>query len=959
MPQNATHFQEEVTEFDLFLSHNAHEKKIVARIAERLLDEFSIRCWIDEWDLPGGTEWAAAIDRALRQCRAAAIVLGPAGWGDSHLLEARVALEIARQKPEFIVIPVLLPGATADAMAVVGEIFSAKHRIKLTGDDSLRQLAFAVNGEAHGPPVMTPFVIRRDAHRWRASGDDRGLLYRGVELQKAQQLAMSGDLDDEALTFLTASANEEKRTYERERTRSRRIIATLTAMVTALIAATYFAYAERTAAKREAARAVAQQLVANRMRRVADTRLQQVTAQNQRASAANLLEISQRLYNDEPWTALRFAAEAMVRAPRTDQALAARALQTLRDMVAAGRLSRIAVSAEKPIAVPDSDFFIVNEAISAILRRRFDGTVAARLPLKVEGVVNPAKGERVPYFLVKYGYQQQELRRKRDGSVVSEFSVESLARVAPSLTRMEYFGGVAELRCDERDTISVELPKDAKVEVSGDRRMFAVAAKSQAGVALFDSRCRRIALPKDTTAAIFDERSDRYVVLRQGSRGELRSTMTDTIVELRGEVNAAQFVGDRLFVTYAAGTSEMCDRDGHVVMSWPDVVRVEAVPGTSDARVTQRSGATALLDVRTDQRKTADIVMGDTAYTTRNVGAQKYFVEERFARPGVLYDILSTATREKALTTTALGQSPGTSWVVAVQGEHPLLFNLADGRQVPMAKAGFKRVPLHTMNSVVPDHPSISLFAWRDVPVMVVSSLPSEVRRVSDGSLVATMPARCEYPTLSPDSASFAVDCEHVMHEYADGGQLVRADATIHSAHSGRMIASLTSFGRDVQFTRHGTMAFSSTAAMYHLRGGGLFRGRSLQISDSREWLALQYGTTRSELWQDDGPRSLAGPVAALPDGAVLIGADTSGRRVVIWEPNGATLLLAADFLAARRRHPDTTPEGTLRDACTLIKSFSPALPAVDRFSLGEPLRACGDARNSPAVTTPARATRR
>jgi hypothetical protein len=271
--------------FDLFLSHNAAEKGVVARVAARLLDEFSIRCWLDEWDLAGGTEWEAAIVGALRQCRAAAIFLGPAGWGEAHLREAHAALERARETPEFQVIPVLLPGASVDAIAVLGDLFSRKHRIALSDSNALRRLALAMRGEAHGPPVMTVFVIRRDAQRWHTSNGDRSLLYRGAVLREAQQLAMdaAGDVDAEALRFLAVSAEEEKQLLEREQRRNRRIIASLTAMVILLATVTFFALTQRQAALRETARAIAQKRIAEEQRRVADARRLQVVAETRRA----------------------------------------------------------------------------------------------------------------------------------------------------------------------------------------------------------------------------------------------------------------------------------------------------------------------------------------------------------------------------------------------------------------------------------------------------------------------------------------------------------------------------------------------------------------------------------------------------------------------------------------------------------------------------------------------------
>jgi len=678
--------------FDLFLSHNNNEKDIVSRAAARMLDEFSVRCWLDEWDLAAGTEWETAIDSALRQCRAAAVFLGPSGWGDAHMREARAALERAQANPEFLVIPVLLPGAAPEAMAVLGDFFSRKHRIELTDDDALRRLVLAVRGEAHGPPVMTAFVIRRDAQRWYVSNGDRSLLYRGAALQEAQRMAIqgSGDFDDASFRFLAASAQKEKQ-------RTRGIIGSLTAIAVALTAVTVFALVQRQIAKRETARALVNQRVAEEQRRVADARRREVTAQMQRASTANLMELGQRLYEDEPRTALRLAAEALARAPSGDKALAQRVLSSVRDMVSSGRLARVAVSAEKPIAVGDTDLFVINESAGSTLRRRFDGSVVTRLPLKVENVISDETAppaERVPYFLLKYGDQQQELRRKRDGSVVTQYSVDSAVRATPSFVLIKYFGGETELRRDDRDTVPLPLaatepkvtpiegsqcfavtypsavielrsslngktigtlPGFLSIETSGDQRMFAIAYSEKSlayegggtlasgnRVALFDSHCGRVPLPERAAAVIFDRQSSRYVAAYHGRDGEIRSTGSSEVTSLPAPVDDAVFIGERLFVTYQNSITQMRSYDGRVLAAWPNVLRVDAVPGTKRALVTLLDDTRDLVDLETGEQQAVDVKGWiDTRETPSDAGPLQYFVMTQNTGQGIVYEIHS------------------------------------------------------------------------------------------------------------------------------------------------------------------------------------------------------------------------------------------------------------------------------------------------------------------------------
>jgi len=304
------------------------------------------------------------------------------------------------------------------------------------------------------------------------------------------------------------------------------------------------------------------------------------------------------------------------------------------------------------------------------------------------------------------------------------------------------------------------------------------------------------------------------------------------------------------------------------------------------------------------------------------------------------------------LTTDAVTSSTTTPWVVAAEGEHPLLFNLRDGRIVRVPDAGIERIPLHKLSwgreVVIPNHPSITLRAWRGVPFMIIGSVPAQMRRVSDGSLIAVLADRCGATFSSPDGTLMAVRLEHVVQEYPFNGRtrsrLMRADAALYSTRTARKVATFAGAGSGIKFTAHEAFAYVEGAAEVHdLLNGASLTGRALQISGGNDWFAVQYGTTKSELWHDDGAASLHHPIARLPDGAVLIGADVTGRHVLVWEPNGATLLIAGDILLDLGRNPPATSAAVLRAACAVVNSLPNKLSPFDRFALGEPLRACGD----------------
>src|SRR3954447_26451273 len=99
--------------YDVFLSHASTDKPLVEELARRLARE-DLRPWLDKWNLIPGTAWQPAVERALSEWAACAVVIGPGELGPWHHEEMRLA--ISRRVGEgdrgraFRVIPVLLPG---------------------------------------------------------------------------------------------------------------------------------------------------------------------------------------------------------------------------------------------------------------------------------------------------------------------------------------------------------------------------------------------------------------------------------------------------------------------------------------------------------------------------------------------------------------------------------------------------------------------------------------------------------------------------------------------------------------------------------------------------------------------------------------------------------------------------------------------------------------------------------
>jgi GTPase SAR1 family protein len=108
--------KEETTDFDVFLCHNTVDKPAIRQMAQRLR-EHGILPWLDEAELIPGRPWQEELERQIGHIRAAAVFVGPTGFGPWQNQEMRAFLSefIDRQCP---VIPVLLPAAAVPELPV-------------------------------------------------------------------------------------------------------------------------------------------------------------------------------------------------------------------------------------------------------------------------------------------------------------------------------------------------------------------------------------------------------------------------------------------------------------------------------------------------------------------------------------------------------------------------------------------------------------------------------------------------------------------------------------------------------------------------------------------------------------------------------------------------------------------------------------------------------------------------
>ena len=93
--------------YDLFLSYNSADHRIVEEVAHKLADAGLKELFLDRWNLLIGTRWRPMLEKALGSSKAVAIFVGPGEMGSWQQKEVDIALDLQSKSPSFPVIPVL------------------------------------------------------------------------------------------------------------------------------------------------------------------------------------------------------------------------------------------------------------------------------------------------------------------------------------------------------------------------------------------------------------------------------------------------------------------------------------------------------------------------------------------------------------------------------------------------------------------------------------------------------------------------------------------------------------------------------------------------------------------------------------------------------------------------------------------------------------------------------------
>ncbi|HEY2293642.1 MAG TPA: TIR domain-containing protein [Thermoanaerobaculia bacterium] len=146
----------EKPKYDVFLSHATPDKPAVEELA-RILTNRGFSPWLDKWNLIPGDPWQEAIEKALEDCAACAVCLGPSGTGPWQNEEMRAAIDqrVSDRSRQFRVIPVLLPGSERGEPSRYPAFLRAttwvEFRETLDDEKALHRLICGIRGIPPGP----------------------------------------------------------------------------------------------------------------------------------------------------------------------------------------------------------------------------------------------------------------------------------------------------------------------------------------------------------------------------------------------------------------------------------------------------------------------------------------------------------------------------------------------------------------------------------------------------------------------------------------------------------------------------------------------------------------------------------------------------------------------------------------------------------------------------------------
>jgi len=136
--------------YDVFVSYSRADKRHAAEMDSVLRDK-GLKTFFDHRNLAAGLPWVRALEQAINAAKAAIVLIGPRGLGNTQQYERELAIVRQTRDPAFPVVPVILPETTTDPpfdfLRVLTWIdFSHVTRVS-DAPDVLEQLLMAIHGQ--------------------------------------------------------------------------------------------------------------------------------------------------------------------------------------------------------------------------------------------------------------------------------------------------------------------------------------------------------------------------------------------------------------------------------------------------------------------------------------------------------------------------------------------------------------------------------------------------------------------------------------------------------------------------------------------------------------------------------------------------------------------------------------------------------------------------------------------
>ena len=136
--------------YDVFVSYSRADWRHAADIDSTLRAK-GLRPFFDRRNLAPGLPWVRALEQTIGSAKAAIVLIGPRGLGNTQQYERDLAFYRQTRDPKFPVVPVILPGTTTDLPFNFMQLLTwvdFSHIDKVSdAPEELSRLATAVRGE--------------------------------------------------------------------------------------------------------------------------------------------------------------------------------------------------------------------------------------------------------------------------------------------------------------------------------------------------------------------------------------------------------------------------------------------------------------------------------------------------------------------------------------------------------------------------------------------------------------------------------------------------------------------------------------------------------------------------------------------------------------------------------------------------------------------------------------------